>query len=161
MTPFYPAFQWYSFFIFKQLYGVPCDQNLVLSVSKWSGNYWAAIMFSRSIVVTSQSHRRYSCCKKLSIRTTTLALMQGNGTYTKGKSIILKKVGCLHPVACTRLGSGFSSNATLVNFQTTETCSGCWIKYSNQCCVRRKPWTWFKENWAVLNRRKWTYFSTR
>jgi hypothetical protein len=23
------------------------------------------------------------------------------------------KVGCLHPVACTRSGSGFSSNATL------------------------------------------------
>jgi N6-adenosine-specific RNA methylase IME4 len=23
-----------------------------------------------------------------------------------------------------------------------ETCSGYWIKYSNQCCVRRKPWTW-------------------
>jgi hypothetical protein len=23
----------------------------------------------------------------------------------------------------------------------TETCSGYWIKYSNQCCVRRKPWT--------------------
>jgi hypothetical protein len=21
----------------------------------------------------------------------------------------------------------------------TETCSGYWIKYSNQCCVRRKP----------------------
>jgi hypothetical protein len=25
-----------------------------------------------------------------------------------------RKVGCLHPVACTRSGSGFSSNATLV-----------------------------------------------
>jgi hypothetical protein len=24
----------------------------------------------------------------------------------------------------------------------TETCSGYWIKYSNQCRVRRKPWTW-------------------
>jgi hypothetical protein len=24
------------------------------------------------------------------------------------------KVGCLHPVACTRSGSGFPSNATLV-----------------------------------------------
>jgi hypothetical protein len=24
----------------------------------------------------------------------------------------------------------------------TETCSGYWIKYSNLCCVRRKPWTW-------------------
>jgi hypothetical protein len=23
----------------------------------------------------------------------------------------------------------------------TETCSGYWLKYSNQCCVRRKPWT--------------------
>jgi hypothetical protein len=27
-----------------------------------------------------------------------------------------------------------------------ETCSGYWIKYSNQCCVRRKPWTWSKDN---------------
>jgi hypothetical protein len=27
---------------------------------------------------------------------------------------------------------------------TTETCSGYWIKYSKQCCVRRKPWTWRK-----------------
>jgi hypothetical protein len=26
---------------------------------------------------------------------------------------------------------------------TTKTCSGYyWIKYSRQCCVRRKPWTW-------------------
>jgi hypothetical protein len=25
---------------------------------------------------------------------------------------------------------------------TTQTCSGYWIKYSNQCCVRRKPWIW-------------------
>jgi hypothetical protein len=24
----------------------------------------------------------------------------------------------------------------------TETCSGHWIKYSIQCCVRRKPWSW-------------------
>jgi hypothetical protein len=24
----------------------------------------------------------------------------------------------------------------------TETCSGYWITYSKQCCVRRKPWTW-------------------
>jgi hypothetical protein len=27
---------------------------------------------------------------------------------------VLLKVGCLHPVACTWLGSGFPSNATLV-----------------------------------------------
>jgi hypothetical protein len=73
------------------------------------------------------------------------------------------KVGYLHPVVCTRSGSGFPSNATLVwifysvtanvsvlwpssclppeDGHTTETCSGYWIKYSNQCCVRRKPWT--------------------
>jgi hypothetical protein len=25
---------------------------------------------------------------------------------------------------------------------TTETCGSYWIKYSKQCCVRRKPWTW-------------------
>jgi hypothetical protein len=64
----------------------------------------------------------------------------------------------------TGTGSGFPSNATLIwifysviatcfrlmtNFRRkledghkTETCSGYWIKYSNQCCVRRKPWTW-------------------
>jgi hypothetical protein len=24
----------------------------------------------------------------------------------------------------------------------TETCSSYWMKYSNQCCVRWKPWTW-------------------
>jgi hypothetical protein len=77
------------------------------------------------------------------------------------------KVGCLHPVACTRSGSGFPSNATLVwifysvtatcfglmtifrrkyispeDGQKTETCSAYWIKYSHQCCVKQKPWTW-------------------
>jgi hypothetical protein len=51
------------------------------------------------------------------------------------------EVGCLHPVACTRSGSGFPSNATGCK-DKTETCSGYWIKYSNQCCVRWKPWTW-------------------
>jgi hypothetical protein len=63
-------------------------------------------------------------------------------------------------------GSGFPCNATLVwifysvtatcfglmtffrrkfpleDGHKTETCSGYWIKYSNQCCVRRKPWSW-------------------
>jgi hypothetical protein len=36
------------------------------------------------------------------------------------------KVGCLHPVACTRLGSGFPSNATLVSifYSITATCFG-------------------------------------
>jgi hypothetical protein len=29
---------------------------------------------------------------------------------------------------------------------TTETCSGYSIKYSKQCCIRRKPWTW-PNNW--------------
>jgi hypothetical protein len=47
------------------------------------------------------------------------------------------KVGCLHPVACTRSGSGLPLG------HKTETCSGYWIKYWNQCCVRRKPWTWY------------------
>jgi hypothetical protein len=57
-------------------------------------------------------------------------------------------------VECTRSGSGFPSNATLVwifysvtanvsvLFPREETCSGYSIQYSNQCCVRRKPWTW-------------------
>jgi hypothetical protein len=83
------------------------------------------------------------------------------------------KVGCLHPVACTRSGSGFPSNATLVwifysvtatcfdlmtifrqkymdclrppeDGYKTETCSSSWIKYSKQCFVRRKPWTWWR-----------------
>jgi hypothetical protein len=43
-------------------------------------------------------------------------------------------------------GSRFPSIATQVwifySVTLTETCSGYWIKYSNQCCVRRKPWTW-------------------
>jgi hypothetical protein len=36
------------------------------------------------------------------------------------------KVGCLHPVACTRSGSGFPSNATLVwiFYSVTDTCFG-------------------------------------
>jgi hypothetical protein len=64
----------------------------------------------------------------------------------------------LHPVACTRSGSGFPSNATLfwIFYSIiTATCFGrmtifrpkkysgyYWIKYSKQCCVRRKPRTW-------------------
>jgi hypothetical protein len=68
------------------------------------------------------------------------------------QTYILLKVGCLHPVACTRSGSGFPSNATLVwifysvtawRWSKTETCSDYWIKYSKQCCVWRKPWTWY------------------
>jgi hypothetical protein len=31
---------------------------------------------------------------------------------------------------------------SLEDGHTTETCSGYWIKYSKECCVRRKPWTW-------------------
>jgi hypothetical protein len=36
------------------------------------------------------------------------------------------KVGCLHPVACTRSGSGFPSKATLVLrfYSVTDTCFG-------------------------------------
>jgi hypothetical protein len=38
--------------------------------------------------------------------------------YTEPRNILSTmfdlKVGCLHPVACTRSGSGFLSNATLV-----------------------------------------------
>jgi hypothetical protein len=39
---------------------------------------------------------------------------------------------------------GFPSNSTLfwIFYSVTETCSGYWIKYSKQCCIRRKPWTW-------------------
>jgi hypothetical protein len=36
----------------------------------------------------------------------------------------------------------------------TETCSGYWIKYSNQCCVRRKPWTWRSINVRTLFHRE-------
>jgi hypothetical protein len=39
----------------------------------------------------------------------------------------------------------------------TETCSGYWIKYSNQCCVRRKPWTWP----STRNRIQTTNFKVR
>jgi hypothetical protein len=40
--------------------------------------------------------------------------------------IIILKVGCLHPVACTRSGSGFPSNATLfwIFYSVTATCFG-------------------------------------
>jgi hypothetical protein len=48
------------------------------------------------------------------------------------------KVGCLHPVACTRSGSGFPSNWTLVwiFYSVTATCFGLMTIF------RRKPWTW-------------------
>jgi hypothetical protein len=39
---------------------------------------------------------------------------------------------------------------------TTETCSGYWIKYSKQRCVRRKPWTWP----TTRNRMQTTNFKT-
>jgi hypothetical protein len=32
----------------------------------------------------------------------------------------------------------------------TETCSGYWIKYSNRCCARRKPWTWMRMLFKAL-----------
>jgi hypothetical protein len=35
-----------------------------------------------------------------------------------------------------------SSSYTPEDGHKTETCSGYWIKYSKQCCVRRKRWTW-------------------
>jgi hypothetical protein len=87
-------------------------------------------------------------------------------SYYKLEAVELNlKVGCLHPVVCTSSGSGFPSNATLFwifysvtatcfglmtilrwnsleDGHKTETCSGYWIKYSKQCYVRRKPWTW-------------------
>jgi hypothetical protein len=34
------------------------------------------------------------------------------------------KLGCLHPVACTRSGSGSGFPALLEDGHTTETCSG-------------------------------------
>jgi hypothetical protein len=53
-------------------------------------------------------------------------------TYPVSEMLFLNKfyclkLGCLHPVACTRSGSGFLSNATLFPLEdghTTETCSG-------------------------------------
>jgi hypothetical protein len=41
------------------------------------------------------------------------------------------QVGCLHPVACTRSGSGFPSNATLVwiFYSLTATCFGLMTIY--------------------------------
>jgi hypothetical protein len=46
--------------------------------------------------------------------------------YHNFKHLIYLKVGCLHPVACTRSGSGFTSNATLVLifYSVTATCFG-------------------------------------
>jgi hypothetical protein len=51
------------------------------------------------------------------------------------------KVGCLHPVACTRSGSGFPSNATLFSifYSVTATCFGLVTifkrKYFSVCCT--------------------------
>jgi hypothetical protein len=44
----------------------------------------------------------------------------------KFKIILHLKAGCLHPVSCTRSGSGFPSNATLVwiFYSVTATCFG-------------------------------------
>jgi hypothetical protein len=38
-----------------------------------------------------------------------------NGNNDKYNNSNYLKVGCLHPVACTRSGAGFPSNATLLN----------------------------------------------
>jgi hypothetical protein len=46
------------------------------------------------------------------------------------------KVGCLHPVACTRSGSGFPSNATLVwiFYLVTATCFGIMTIFKTETC---------------------------
>jgi hypothetical protein len=82
------------------------------------------------------------------------------------------KVGCLHPIACTRSGSGFPSNVTLfwIFYSITATCfgrmtifkriyicSGYWIKYSKQCCITWKPWTWpIFLRWITVNLEIWS-----
>jgi hypothetical protein len=55
------------------------------------------------------------------VLTSTLLYLKGSESACDFGSEIYKlnlknylKVGCLHPVACTRSGSGFPSNATLV-----------------------------------------------
>jgi hypothetical protein len=52
------------------------------------------------------------------------------------------KVGCLHPVACTRSGSGFPSNATLVRifYSVTATCFGLMTTWT------WRPWIFFSYN---------------
>jgi hypothetical protein len=57
---------------------------------------------------------------------------------------VFLKVGCLHPVACTRSGSGFPSNATHV--------AGYWIKYS---CISFKKWRF--EGWILSPSSNETY----
>jgi hypothetical protein len=99
----------------------------------------------------------FACCLRTIVSCSAYCILKMEATCSYETSVYfqratLLKVGCLHPVACTRSGSGFSSNATLLwifysvfkleDGHKTETCSGYWIKYSNQCCVRRKPWTW-------------------
>jgi hypothetical protein len=78
---------------------------------------------------------------------------------------LLSKYSPQHPISNTLnlSGSGFPSNATLVwiFYSVTATCFGLmtigyWIKYSNQCCVIRKPWTWP----STRNRMQTTNFKT-
>jgi hypothetical protein len=48
----------------------------------------------------------------LRLKSTEIEVGRRKYNFTKVYSKV--KVGCLHPVACTRSGSGFPSNATLI-----------------------------------------------
>jgi hypothetical protein len=51
------------------------------------------------------------------------------------------KVGCLHPVACTRSGSGFPSNVTLVCkfYSVTATCFGLMTIFRRNVALDGNP----------------------
>jgi hypothetical protein len=52
--------------------------------------------------------------RKTYARLDTIVILYYCKKYVEQNKVLYLKVGCLHPVACTRLGSGFPSNATLV-----------------------------------------------
>jgi hypothetical protein len=62
--------------------------------------------------------------------------------------IFVFKVGCLHPIACTRSGSGFPSNATLfwIFYSVTATCFGRMTIFKREYFIQ--------ENWFLFRHLK-------
>jgi hypothetical protein len=77
----------------------------VISVSK----IWTIYLMLLSIIIENLVEFSNVLCLKQIRNTKNIDVM-----LIKFEHCIKLKVGCLHPVACTRSGSGFPSNATLV-----------------------------------------------